>query len=181
MADHIWTNEKLAALDLKSLKTVRINAERKGVADLIAMCDQVLASRARKPSRERASSSTPEVGEIVLEYHFVCRNDRGITFNPDGTFWSTSWVVSEELLKTSMRYGARLALHNSKIEPSYRQGIIKDYRRIGGFEDGKIESRIDFLVSPDDKCLPWAGTGTGEKGYKRARISDASRVAALEE
>ncbi|WP_431016072.1 hypothetical protein [Bradyrhizobium pachyrhizi] len=164
-----WTAEKLAALDLAKLKVIRENAERKHAVDLVAMCDAEIAAR-RPASTPRANNPMRrESGDVVTEYHFVCRSDRGVTFNPDGTFWSTSWVVAEDVIKKSLRYGAKLALHNSKSEQSYRQGTIKEYRRIGGFADGEVETRIDFLVASDDTPLDWAGSGTGEKGYKRIK------------
>ena len=173
---HNWTAEKLAALDLAKLRVLRENAERNGAVDLIGMCDADL--RSRKPPAVSRSKKTidAETGDLVTEYHFVCRDDRGVTFNPDGTFWSTSWVVSEEVLKKSLEYGAKLALHNSKAEPSYRQGMIKDYRRIDDFTDGEVESRIDFLVVSGDAPLDWAGSGTGEKGYKRVKSSGTAKI-----
>jgi hypothetical protein len=165
---HSWTVEKLLALNLRQLKVVQENAQKKGATDLIEMCAEALASR--KPSTNKAvRQSQKETGDIVTEYHFVCRNDRGVTFNSDGTFWSTSWVVAENVLKKSLKHGAKLALHNSKLEPSYRHGSIREYRLVDDFAEGKVESRIDFLIEPDNQPLEWAGSGTGEKGYKRAR------------
>jgi hypothetical protein len=171
MVGHSWTAEKLSALDLPKLKNVQENALRNGASDLVDMCALEIASRKKSQSRVSGSSARVETGDIVTEYHFVCRNDRGVTFNADGTFWSTSWVVAEDVIKRSLSFGARFALHNSKLEPSYRQGLIKDYRRIDDFADGKVESRIDFLITSEPQSLEWAGSGTGEKGYKRAKSS----------
>ncbi|WP_315723166.1 MULTISPECIES: hypothetical protein [unclassified Bradyrhizobium] len=166
-----WNAEKLSALDLARVKIIRDNAQRKGAIELVAMCDAQIAERQPvRPPRAR-NAAEAETGDLVIEYHFVCRNDRGVTFNPDGTFWSTSWVVGEDVLRKSLRYGPKLALHTSKTEPSYRQGKITDYRRVDDFADGKVESRIDFLVVPDNTPLDWAGAGTGEKGYKRVKSS----------
>ena len=167
-----WTAEKLSVLDGVKLKVVRENAERKGATDLVAMCDaEIVARKPTAPSRGKKFVPS-ETGDVVTEFHFVCRSDRGVTLNADGTFWSTSWVVAEDVLQKSLKYGAKLALHNSKVEHSYRQGTIKDYRRIEDFADGEVESRIDFLVAVDDTPpLEWAGSGAGEKGYKRVRSS----------
>jgi hypothetical protein len=178
---HNWTAEKLSALDLAKLKVVRANAERNEAADLVAMCDFEKSSR--KPAITRAATTkvAAEIGDLVTEYHFVCRNDRGVTFNSDGTFWSTSWVVSEDVLKKSIKAGAKFALHNSRAEPSYRQGTIKEYRRIDDFADGEVESRIDFLVAPDDMPLVWSGSGAGEKGYKRVNSSRNPQVSVSRE
>jgi hypothetical protein len=171
MAAHTWTAEKLSALESARLKTVKDNAVRHGVDELVAMCDFELDSRKSTIKRSPKSSMKTEKGDVVTEYHFVCRNDRGVTFNSDGTFWSASWVAAEDVVEKSIRYGARLALHNSKLEPSYRQGIIKEYRKIDDFADGKVGSRIDFLVASETQPLEWAGLATGEKGYKRANSS----------
>jgi len=179
MADYNWTAEKLAALDLKRLKIVKENAERKGAIDLVAKCDEEIRSR---PSSHFSASPKlkSQAGDIVLEYHFDCRNDRGVTLNPDGTFWSASWVVAEDVVETSMRYGAILALHNSRRELSYRQGTIKDYRLVNYDQEGEIKSRIDLLVSSEATSLPWAGRATGEKGYKRRKISEPAKPSVSE-
>jgi hypothetical protein len=172
MAGHNWTPEKLSNLDLSKLKNVQENAVKNAVPDLMDMCASEIASRKKvTPSRQSSPPAKAESGDIVTEYHFVCRNDRGVAFNPDGTFWSTSWIVAEDVIKKSLRFGARFALHNSKQELSYRQGLIKGYRRIDGFADGKVESRIDFLVLSESQPLEWVGSGAGEKGYKRAKSS----------
>jgi hypothetical protein len=34
-------------------------------------------------------------GRYVTGFHFVCDADKGVTLNPDGTFWSGIWVVAE--------------------------------------------------------------------------------------
>jgi hypothetical protein len=173
VAAHNWTAEKLSALDSIRLKTVKDNAARHGADALIVMCDAELDSRKSNTIKRSPKTVRGEAGDgyIVTEYHFVCRNDRGVTFNSDGTFWSTSWVAAEDVVKKSIQFGARLALHNSKAESSYRQGIIKGYRKVDDFADGKVESRIDFLVISESQTLEWAGLATGEKGYKRAKSS----------
>lgn len=175
---HTWTIEKLSALELTRLKVVRENAARNGVVDLVAMCDAAIDLRKPTPSSRTRKTTDTEIGDLVTEYHFVCRNDRGVKFNSDGTFWSTSWVVAEAVLRKSMKYGAKFALHNSKAEPSYRQGVIRDYQCIDDFADGEVESRIDFLVMPDDIPLDWAGSGAGEKGYKRVKSSGMRSISA---
>jgi hypothetical protein len=171
MGTPIWTAEKIAELDSARLKTLRENASQKGAVELVALCDQEIDSRGLKGRSDRTSAGKPEIGDIVTEFHFVCRADRGVILNQDGTFWSTSWVAAEDVVKKSIRFGAKLALHNSKAEPSYRQGIIKAYRRIGDFAEGEVESRIDFLFFSDSQPLQWAGLRAGEKGYKRAKAS----------
>jgi hypothetical protein len=173
---HNWTAERLSAQDLAALKVIRENAERKGATDLISMCDTEISRRKPATSPRAKRSIEAETGDLVTEYHYVCRNDRGVTFNPDGTFWSASWVVAEDVLQKSLKFGAKLALHNSKAEPSYRQGAIKEYRTIDDFADGEVTSRIDFLVLPDEIPLVWAGSGTGERGYKRVKSTGMAAI-----
>lgn len=177
---HTWTIEKLSALELAKLKVVRENADRSGASELVAMCDSAIGLRKPPTSTRTRKAADSEIGDLVTEYHFVCRNDRGVKFNSDGTFWSTSWVVAEEVLQKSLKYGAKFALHNSKAESSYRQGTIKDYQRIDDFDEGQVEARIDFLVVPDDTPLDWAGAGAGEKGYKRVKSSGIRAIDAIE-
>ena len=104
--------------------------------------------------------------KTVLEYHFVCNNGEGVTDNSDGTFFSRSWVVSEKILKQSITLGACLYLHNSKREPSYRQGKILGYKKVQALGDGKVRDRIQFHVQSVDPPGVWFGEATGEKGYR---------------
>ena len=166
MVNHGWTAEKLASLDLPKLKSLRDNAIAKYAKDLAALCEQEI--EARRPKKGGSQSVVRRHGSngVVVEYHFVCRDDRGVTTNPDASFWSASWVVSEQTLIRSIKHGTMFCLHNSKDELSYRQGKVVEYRRIEDFEDGEVESRIDFLVVPSGPALEWFGDGTGEKGYR---------------
>jgi hypothetical protein len=163
---HSWTAEKLSALELARLKVLRENAMRNGAVDLVAMCDSAIDLRKPAASARSRKATDKETGDLVTEFHFICQNDRGVKVNSDGTFWSTSWVVAEEVLQKSMKYGAKLALHSSKAEPSYRQGTIRDYQRIDDFAEGDVKFRIDFLVVSDETPLAWAGSDAGEKRAK---------------
>lgn len=170
----MWTSEKISQLSIEQIKTLQHNARSKNALEIIALCENEIALR--RPTRETKSlsegSRSKQQGEIVTEFHFVCRDDKGVIFNPDGTFWTCSWVVAEEVLKESIKYDGRLALHNSKQELSYRQGLIVGYRLVDDFEEGEVSNRIDFLVKSDEKIMEWAGTGTGEKGYRRSRRAE---------
>lgn len=75
-------------------------------------------------------------------------------------------MVAEGNVKRSIEIGAYLALHETKAEPSYRQGKIVDYRR--GTRDmvDKDNEGIEFLVEETANPLDWQGGGSGEKGYK---------------
>ena len=70
-----------------------------------------------------------------------------------------SWVVDEDHAARGMKMGSYVALHQTKSEPSYRQGIIKDWRK------DKDNGRIWFLLEPTQEPYLWVGSGAGEKGY----------------
>jgi hypothetical protein len=79
-------------------------------------------------------------------------------------FWTGIWAVSEAHWAPALAVGAYVALHESKAELSYRQGLLKGWRREA--RHGKaIPSGIVFLVEPSGIPLPWRGDGSGEKGY----------------
>src|SRR4051794_34298244 len=52
------------------------------------------AEIARRAPPKKSSSN--QRGLPVRGFHFVCRRDRGVVYNPDGTFWSGSWVVAKQ-------------------------------------------------------------------------------------
>jgi hypothetical protein len=115
MKTPIWTSNKLKALTRSQLEQLRDNAKRLSNSELVANCEAELATRAEPRRAARALSSRTSDTDVVVGYHFVCQTDRGVEVNEDGTFWSGSWVVSEQNVQNSLRYGAYLALHNSKV------------------------------------------------------------------
>ena len=177
---HSWTPEKLGLESRKRLETIRKNAVRLGASDLVELCDNELKSRRpQKEKRNQHAQSQHSETDFVIEYHFVCARDRGVTETKDGRFWSGSWVVAESNVRNSLKYGAYLALHESRSNPSYRQGQILNYRRstrdmFSKSEQGlKVEEGIEFLVQRTNEPYAWVGTGSGEKGYRWAKIADA--------
>src|SRR5262249_5377337 len=110
-------------------------------------------------------------GKAVVGLHFVCQRGRGVTANGDGTLWTGTWVVSKEHAAHGAKIGAYVALHESKSEPSYLQGKIKDSRnakREREYAEGRparTENGIDFLLEPTTQSYTWSGDGAGEKGY----------------
>lgn len=175
---HLWTPEKLAAKEKKDIEVIRENAIKKGVSDLIAMCNLELEKR-KPPARPRATNagSTHSSDEFVEGYHFVCKSARGVTEDGVGKFRTGSWVVAEGNVQTSLQYGAYVALHESKPDTSYRQGKLLGYRRTirdmladenGG--ETKVEEGIEFLVEETAQSYSWVGEATGEKGYKWSKI-----------
>jgi hypothetical protein len=170
MKSPTWTPEKLKALERGHLKQLRDNAERLFNTELLADCEAELARpKPRQASRVR-SPRTSET-DVVIGYHFVCQSDRGVELNGDGTFWSGSWVVSEQNVQNSLKYGSYLALHSSKSEPSYRQGKIIDYRKTTRSMVSKNEDGIEFKVQPETEPYTWVGSGAGEKGYKWSKLT----------
>jgi hypothetical protein len=176
---HNYTQEKLASESRQNVETIRKNAFRLGAVDLVEMCDLDLASRI-PPKNKIRKQIHPKHSEtdVVTGYHFVCERDRGVTQTGDGNFWSGSWVVAETNVKSSLKYGAYLALHESKSEASYRQGQILDYRHsprdMLPDETGvavKTEEGIEFLVKETNEPYAWVGGGAGEKGYRWTRIA----------
>jgi hypothetical protein len=167
--DPRWDSERLAALTLDELKTVRTNAIRLGKSEIISLCDGELARRS--PAKKRvASSSVSNDGKVVGGIHLVCAGDNGVSLNSDGTFWSGTWVVAKEHAVKGEQINAYVALHEKKSEPSYRQGIIKGWRigtRDRQYADAPVQTEegIEFLIEPTPDAYAWVGDGTGEKGY----------------
>jgi len=186
---HNYTPKKLALESRQNVDTIRKNAARLGAIDLVEMCDRDLASRpSTKSKRNHEIHPKHSETDVVTGYHFVCERDRGVTQIGDGRFWSGSWVVAEVNVKNSLKYGAYLALHESKSDASYRQGQILNYRRsprdmLEGNESSpevKTEEGIEFLVQETNEPYAWVGTATGEKGYRWTKIvsTPISEVAA---
>lgn len=165
----IWTAERLAAMETAQLKQLLANAQARGASELAALCGEALAGRvgvAKKPATSSSSAGKRTARDVVSEFHFVCENDRGVTTDGEGFFWTGSWIVSEDEVIKSMKAGGKVALHSSRSDMSYRQGKILDYRKSDRDMVKKRNIGIEFLVAADDVALPWAGDGTGEKGYK---------------
>jgi hypothetical protein len=185
---HPWTPEKLVARSKKEVEVIRENALKKGVSDLVGMCD--LDLKARKPAQKSHTASTGSLhssNEFVEGYHFVCQRDRGVMDHSHGRFWTGSWVVAEANVQKSLKYNSYVALHESKSDLSYRQGRILDYRRsprdmLADKNEGdtKTDEGIEFLVQEEATPYPWHGGGSGEKGYKWSQTSSA-KTGVLEE
>jgi hypothetical protein len=164
---HNWTLEKLQEKSRSDIEDLRARAVRHGADDLVSMCDEALQTRpaAKKLTRTTSTAKTSEA-EVVVEYHFVCSRGRGVTEAGDGRFWSGSWVVAQQNATESLKYNALLALHESKAQPSYRQGRIVEFRRSARDMISKENEGIEFLVEETNEPLAWVGSGAGEKGYR---------------
>jgi hypothetical protein len=119
--------------------------------------------------------------QVVVGFHFVCDRGKGLESNSDGTIWTGTWVVDSAHAERAARIQAYVALHSSKAEPSYLQGIVKDWRtspRAREYAEGRpvrIESGIDFLLELTDQPYDWSGDGSGEKGYVWTVLQEGSR------
>lgn len=158
-----WTTDALLALEPKRLDVLRRNAGTRGDAALIERCEQIQASR--KPKKTTKSPRTK--ANPVIGFHYVCEPDHGVVRLAGGRFWSGVWVVDEAHCDAAIKAQGYLALHSSKSEPSHRQGTIVDWKTEGR-PIGKTEVGVTFLVEPFEEPMPWFGTGSGEKGYRRA-------------
>jgi hypothetical protein len=180
-----WTRERIAELSLEGVKNLRRNANRRGETAIIERCDSELAARApvRYKSPRITGSRESHRGQVVIGYHFVCPREKGVTKNPDGTIWTGTWVVDKKWAERSSKIGAYVALHAARSEPSYLQGIVKDWRSAKRdpeyTEDRpvKIEYGVVFLLEPTNEPYQWKGDGSGEKGYvwSSEMVSSTSR------
>lgn len=162
----MWTSERIAALALSQLRTLRANASERGAASVMLLCDADLARRALidKSSPPSARPIERACDYVVIGFHFVCANEKGVTRNPDGSVWTGTWVVSELHARRASKIGAYIALHTSRSEPSYLQGVIKDFRW-SKREGAKTQKGVVFLVELTDEPFSWVGNGSGERGY----------------
>ncbi|WGD29600.1 hypothetical protein AncyloWKF20_17800 [Ancylobacter sp. WKF20] len=176
----VWSTERLRGMETSQIKQLLANAEARGVADLAALCQEVLDERgpATRSPTARASSGRTASGASkpsavtrttrggVRELHFVCENDRGVTADGERFFWTGYWIVPEDEAIKAVEAGAKLALHKSRADMSYRQGKIRDYRIAPEDVGKKRNVGIEFLVAADDEPLAWSGEGADEKGYR---------------
>jgi hypothetical protein len=167
----LWSAEKLKDRTLKEVEQIRENAAKRSVLELVDLCDAELATRVRPQRVTRRQSTQISETDVVTGYHFVCQANRGVEANEDGTFWSGSWIVAEQNVRKSLKYGAYIALHNSKSELSYRQGRLIDYRKSARSMVSKNEEGIEFKIQPEEDPYEWVGNGAGEKGYKWSKLS----------
>jgi hypothetical protein len=171
-----WSAETVAELELDGLKRLRVNALKKGHEQLIALCDAEPAKRKPPKSPKMKTASLPRPDQYIFGYHFVCPGERGVLHNADGTLWTGTWVVDKSHLEKSMKYGAYVALHVTRSDPSYIQGNLKDWRpakRDYEYADGKPVKNImgiDFLLEPTTLPHQWIGDATGEKGYRWDKV-----------
>lgn len=167
-----WDSARIATLSSDEIKNLRKNAETRKENHVVTLCDEELKAR------KRSKIMQPRSDEPVCGFHFVCENERGVTRNLDGTIWSGTWVVDKRHAEHGVEISAYVALHKSRSEKSYLQGLIKGWRSAPrekqyGEEEAQTHWGIDFLIEPTGTSYDWVGDGTGEKGYAR-RQADGS-------
>lgn len=109
-----------------------------------------------RPPRQGRRVGTP-TKRVVIGLHFICRGDLNVTLLHDGTFETGVWVVAEKHVNTA----EYVALHESEVRGSYRQGRILSVRSVE--HEGRL--RRIFHVQPESRSLAWVGDGAGERGY----------------
>ncbi len=173
-----WTAERIAQKSTKEVKSLRDNAMRRGNQVIVSLCEADLERRKPVRAKPERTQSFEEnrAGHYVSEFHFVCPKEQDVTRSPDGIIQTGTWVVAEANAKAAQKYRALVALHATRAEPSYLQGIVKGWEkrpRASKYADGrtvKTAFGIVFLIAPTNSPLPWTGDGTGEKGYAWAPI-----------
>lgn len=165
-----WTAERIAQLNQDDIKALRENATRYKRGAIIELCDAELASR--RPQRAKKVGNTRRSDrDVVHGFHFVCSNEQGVTRNIDGTVWTGTWVVDKIHAERATKIGAYVALHASRSDPSYLQGIVRDWRprkRAPQYADdrpARIPFGVEFLIELINEPKQWQGDATGEKGY----------------
>jgi hypothetical protein len=157
----IWTIEKLSSLEPARLEILRQNASSKGDTDLATLCETLQKSR-----RSIRATGPREKGSPVIGFHFVCKDDYEVTVQSDGTFRSGVWAVDQNLCDPAILLGGYVALHNTELEPSYRQGRIVGWQTKDRSK-GTTATGVEFVLEPMDKPFRWYGKGSGERGYRR--------------
>ncbi len=104
----------------------------------------------------------------VVGIHLVCRGGLNVVDLGDGRFNSGRWVLNRRNLKPEQVY---VALHESRSESSYRQGVLVDW--------ADDDERVVLTVRGTDAPLAWVAGGTGEKGIARSADPGARRNASM--
>jgi hypothetical protein len=169
-----WTREKLAELSKSDLQLLIRNAIKREAQELVSLCEEEMKSRKSLKTTTSSSSNKNALSEYVAGYHFVCERDKGVRSDVEGTFWSGSWVVSKENAEKSLKFGAYVALHESKAQPSYRLGLMIGFQVSERDMVDKDNLGIEFHLREVQGSRDWQGGGSGEKGYLWAAVG-ASR------
>ncbi|MDP5018409.1 MAG: hypothetical protein NWQ43_14100 [Dolichospermum sp.] len=97
----------------------------------------------------------------VAGIHVICKDRLSVERLDHGYFRSGHWwVAKKHITKEKLDKGIYFALHESKKELSYLEGIIEEWEQSS--EDPK---RIIVKFQPMSNPMKWNGKSAGEKGY----------------
>jgi hypothetical protein len=97
----------------------------------------------------------------VAGIHVICEDRLRVERLDNGYFKSGHWwVAKKHMTKQKLDKGIYFALHETKKELSYLQGIIEDWEQSS--EDPK---RIIVKIKAMSEQIEWKGNSAGEKGY----------------
>jgi hypothetical protein len=97
-------------LQLQQVRHLLKNVTRLDNQQVVDWCAAEIARRSpKKPNTTRQRKPDAEKGDEVTGFHFVCEDDAGVTINPDGTFWTGSWVVDVRHARDSKLPGTNAA------------------------------------------------------------------------
>jgi hypothetical protein len=161
------TPDSIKKYTLDQVKTLRENALKLNASDIVGLCESEIARRRPAKKVKAKMAGTIFRDRPVLGFHFVCPREKGVEKNQDGTIWSGTWVVKIDHARRAVQIGSYVALHVDKFNPSYLQGIVKDWRpNDRKSPESKIKRGIDFLLDElNDVPVAWHGDGAGERGY----------------
>ena len=154
-----WTAERIAGLMLDQVKTLRENAAKAGAQRTVDLCDAEQVRRRVFRAKSTCSYKPTHIGETVHGFHFACPTEKGITRNPDGTIWTGTWVVDKRHAERAVKIGGYVASHVSKSEPSYLQGIVRDWRIQGREPTSPQGQHIKLGIAESNLFLLLAALG----------------------
>jgi hypothetical protein len=82
-----WTTERIERLATPDLHQLRENAEKLGVASVVALCDAALSARPRAGSTRSRASSLPKQARNLISRHKAFQA-RGVVLRQGDSVWS---------------------------------------------------------------------------------------------
>lgn len=176
-----WTAESIVGLTVDQVKALRDNAVKRKAQRTVDLCNADLARRSARRTKPANAVQQTRKGEVVHGFHFVCPDEKGLTRNRDGTVWTGTWVVDTAHVERAVKIGAYVALHVAKSEPSYLQGIVRDWRtreRERSYAEGQlVKTKFGSISSSNplmSLCRGMAmGQGRRDTSMANAVINDA--------
>ena len=101
MTKMVWDNDRIAALALPAINTLRANALRIGEKAVVELCDAELARRVPKntpTSMAKKPAASKKKGRYVVGFHFVCDNDKACLKILMGRFGAERGLLTSNML-----------------------------------------------------------------------------------